>query len=82
MNPYVHYVACRWDYDVTSKDMLKSGKRARVTAPHNGLELLAFPADWGPNDNTGRVADLSPGLMEALGLSTDDTVEVVFPWED
>jgi N-acetylmuramoyl-L-alanine amidase len=82
LNPYVHYVACRWDYSVTSKNMLKSGKRAKVTAPHNSYELLAFPADWGPNQNTGRVADLSPGLMEALGLATDDEVEVIFPWED
>ena len=25
------------------------------------------PADWGPHEDTGRVADLSPGLMEASG---------------
>jgi hypothetical protein len=29
------------------------------------------PADWGPNVNTGRVADLSPALMRDLGLETD-----------
>jgi len=45
----------------------------------NGKEFLAWPADWGPNENTGRVADLSPGLMEALGLNTDDEVEVIYP---
>ena len=37
---------------------------------------MALPADWGPNEKTGRVADLSPGLMEALGIDTDDEVEV------
>lgn len=77
LNPYVHYVACRWDYDVTSKEMLKSGKLALVRA--GGFELKAFPADWGPNENTGRVADLSPSLMDDLGLTTDDEVEVIFP---
>jgi hypothetical protein len=46
-----------------------------------GIELTAFPADWGPNDEaTGRVADLSPGLLADLGLKTDDEVEVIFPY--
>lgn len=78
LNPYVSYVACRWDYNVTSREMLRANK-ALIRA--NGWEILAFPADWGPNENTGRVADLSPSLMEALGLTTDDEVEVIFPYE-
>ena len=41
-----------------------------------GLTLKAFPADWGPNESTGRVADLSPCLMDDLGIKTDDEVEV------
>jgi len=82
LNPYVHYVACRWDYDKTSKEMLRSGKMAKVTAVKTGVELLAFPADWGPNENTGRVADLSPGLLTDLGIGTDDEVEVVYPYEE
>jgi len=83
LNPFVNYIACRWDYAVTSKDMLaNSGQRALVRALGTGREALAFPADWGPNENTGRVADLSPGLCEVLGLETDDEVEVIYPWED
>jgi len=83
LNPYVNYVACRWDYSVTSKDMLAtSGDRAMVRSIDTNISLLAFPADWGPNENTGRVADLSPGLMEALGISTDDEVEVIYPWRE
>ena len=82
LNPYVHYVACRWDYSVTSKDMLKGGEIALVRAPDTGIALTAFPADWGPNENTGRVADLSPGLMQDLGIGTDDVVEVVFPFRE
>jgi N-acetylmuramoyl-L-alanine amidase len=78
LNPYVHYIACRWDYDVTSRDMLKN-EIALVRG--GGIELTAFPADWGPHEDTGRVADLSPGLMYDLGLKTDDEVEVIFPYK-
>ena len=78
LNPYIHYVACRWDYDVTSKERLLNGL-ALVRAVDSGRELTAFPADWGPHEDTGRVADLSPGLMVDLDLTTDDEVEVIFP---
>lgn len=78
LNPYVHYLACRWDYDQTSKaDLLKDV--ALVRAIKTGIALKAFPADWGPNQATGRVADLSPSLMDDLGIATDDEVEVTFP---
>ena len=78
LNPGIMYVACRWDYNVTSKAMLQEPSRqARVRA--KGKEILAWPADWGPHDDTDRVADLSPGLMAALGLTTDDEVEVIYP---
>jgi hypothetical protein len=76
----VYYVACRWDYDVTPKDMLaRKDLKARVRA--GDREFLAWPADWGPNENTGRVADISHALMEALGINTDDVVEVAYPVE-
>lgn len=76
LNPFVHYIACRWDYEATPHEMLLA-KQALVKA--GGVQLKAFPADWGPHEDTGRVADLSPGLMEDLGIQTDDEVEVVFP---
>ena len=57
-----------------------SGQRALVRG--NGWELLAWPADWGPHGDTNRVADLSPGLMENLGITTDDEVEVIYPYEE
>jgi len=78
LDPEVYYVACRWDYSVTPKDMLAdSSLKALVSA--NGQQFLASPADWGPHEGTDRVADISPGLMEALGISTDDEVEVIYP---
>ena len=78
LNPYVHYVACRWDYDVTPKNTLLDGM-AMVKSTKTGIQMKAFPADWGPNQNTGRVADVSPSLMEDLGITTDDEVEVTYP---
>jgi N-acetylmuramoyl-L-alanine amidase len=80
LNPYVPYVACRWDYDETSKEFLLE-HMALVKSLKNGTAIKAFPADWGPNKNTGRVADLSPGLMDYLGIETDDEVEVIFPYD-
>lgn len=82
LDPGVFYLACRWDYDVTSKEMLRdSGQMAKVTAKKTGITRLCHPADWGPHEeNTGRAADLSPALMDSLGISTDDIVEVVYPW--
>lgn len=78
LNTGVFYVACRWDYDVTSKIALANPSvQALVRA--GDKQFLAWPADWGPNENTGRVADLSPALMDALGLDTDDEVEVIYP---
>jgi N-acetylmuramoyl-L-alanine amidase len=78
LDPDVFYVACRWDYNVTPKDML-ADEDTQALVRAGDKEFLAWPADWGPNQNTGRVADLSPGLMAALGLETDDSVEVIYP---
>jgi N-acetylmuramoyl-L-alanine amidase len=78
----VMYVACRWNYDITSKEMLASDRKALVRNLDTGAELTAWPADWGPHEEkTGRAADLSLALMEALDLITDDEVEVIYPWE-
>lgn len=78
LDPNVFYVACRWDYDNTPKDMLRNHTRKALVRTRSE-EFLAFPADWGPHSDTDRVTDLSPGLMDALGLDTDDEVEVIYP---
>lgn len=74
----VFYVACRWDYSKTPKEMLRDQSIKAAVISEKG-SFLAFPADWGPNENTGRVADLSGALMVALDVSTDDEVEVIYP---
>lgn len=78
LNPHIHYVACRWDYNKTPKEMLRA-EVALVKSLEHGTFMTAFPADWGPHQKTGRVADLSPGLMQDLGIETDDEIEVIFP---
>ena len=79
LDPDQLYVACRWDYSITSKEMLASPLQALVIAKRTGRARLALPADWGPHEDTGRVADISPGLMERLGIITDDEVIVIYP---
>src|SRR6516225_9239209 len=79
LDPETYYIAMRWDYDQFSKDVLASDAMAIVRAPTTGKVFLAHPADWGPHTNTGRVADISPGLMVALEVDTDDIVEVKYP---
>jgi uncharacterized protein (TIGR02594 family) len=76
LDPKAHYIAMRWDYKVTLRSWLQANK-VQVTA--NGKTFEAQPVDWGPNLHTGRIADLSPGLAEALGLQTDDTVTITIP---
>ncbi len=78
LNPNVHYIACRWNYHQTPLSWLRKNK-VWVTNPVKHLEADAYPVDWGPNEKTGRIADLSSGLMEHLGLETDDEVIVRIP---
>ena len=81
LDPSEYYVACRWDYSVTPRSMLLEHK-ALIRNPKNGKQFYAFPADWGPREDTGRVADLSPQLLSDLDIETDDVVEVFFPAEE
>jgi len=79
LNPDVPYIAMRWDYEKISKAELLDTV-CLVRAPLSAKSFWALCADWGPNENTGRVADISPGLMDDLGIETDDEVEIiVFP---
>jgi N-acetylmuramoyl-L-alanine amidase len=86
LNPETHYLAVRWDYDSTPKSMLAGDQVALVRNAATGFALTAMPADWGPagpesDHDTGRIADLSPSLMRDLQLTTDDDVEVIYPYQ-
>jgi N-acetylmuramoyl-L-alanine amidase len=83
LNPEVPYVACRWPYTSENKSQWREvllKEMALVEAPSTGKFLKCYPADWGPHEDTKRVADISPGAMEYLGLKTDDSVKVTFPF--
>lgn len=55
---------------------LLAGSPWHVMNPKTGQSVLCSLVDWGPNPNTGRVCDLSPGAARALRLVTDDLVRV------
>lgn len=82
LDPEAAYVACRWPYEKlppAERERWKAHLRrsvARVMSARTGRSIEARPVDWGPNEKTGRVADLSPGLARDLGLKTDDQVIV------
>jgi hypothetical protein len=78
LDPDTNYIACRWDYSAIPKDMLRDQTRKALVRA-KGREVLCYPGDWGPHENTGRVCDLSPAAMSALDVSTDDEVEVIYP---
>lgn len=76
LDPTEFYLAMRWDYDEISKeDLLRT--ICLVRSPDTSRSFWARPSDWGPNTDSGRVCDLSPGLMEALGVETDWQVEII-----
>lgn len=76
LNPDKFYIACRWDYHQFPVSYLLE---TMVTVSANNKSIQAWPADWGPNARTGRIADLSPGLAHALGVGTGSTVSVNIP---
>lgn len=76
LDPEEFFIAMRWDYSEISKtDLLRT--ICIVRSPDTARAYWARPADWGPNENTGRVCDISRGLMTALGVETDDELEIV-----
>src|ERR1700750_2840294 len=62
----VFYVACRWDYQRTPKEMLR-GQTRNALIRENGKEFLAFPAGWDRTKTRIALPDLSPSLLAALG---------------
>jgi hypothetical protein len=63
----VFYVACRWDYQRTPKEMLRDQTRNALVR-ENGKEFLAFPADWGPHEDTHRVARSQSVSVSCVGI--------------
>ena len=80
VTPAQFYIACRWDYDEYPKESLLQ-HMALVRAPSTGLQFAASPADWGPNSNTGRVADISPGQPRTVKVGEPESL-ISPSWEE
>lgn len=74
LDPDKLYIAMRWQYALTPKEVLRRSI-VLVSNPKNDKHAYAIPCDWGPNERTNRVADVSHGVMKFLELETDDIVE-------
>ena len=66
----VFYVACRWDYQRTPNEMLRDQTRNALVR-ENGKEFLALPADWGPHEDTHRVARSQRLCMRGRSPNSD-----------
>lgn len=76
LNPDMLYIAMRWNYVQTPIEVLRNGYV--IVSNSRGDEVHVKPVDWGPNEDTGRICDLSPGALRILGLKTDDIVTCTF----
>jgi N-acetylmuramoyl-L-alanine amidase len=75
LDPKKPYLACRWWETDLKRELLRT-TWAWVENPKTGTRLRARPVDSGPAEWTNRVADLSPGLADALKLKTNDVCRV------
>lgn len=89
-----YYCAMQWPYQTLSRDGefyqahgLQNigaaiewwrGRKILVVSPKTGKGVVVRAADWGPHTNTGRVIDLSKPAFDALGINTDDEVNIAF----
>ena len=78
LNPSAYFCAMRWNYEATPREHLRQIK-VKVTNVKTGESVFVSPVDWGPNVDTGRIIDLSPGVFRVLKLETDSVVEVDVP---
>ncbi len=83
------YCAMRWPYvgenleklpnvDVAAAKAWWTDRRIMVVAEKTGKAVILRAADWGPNVNTGKVLDVSPVALKALGIVTGDVVKIAF----
>jgi len=91
LNPDGYYCAMRWAYTPAqcAKDTNHLGTRLQKCTPRgwlrdnvvsvraNGKTIQVRAVDWGPNGETDRIIDLSPGAAEELGVQTNDEVTVI-----
>ena len=86
LDPDAFYCAMRFAYGSfsgVSGEILTGMTRDEV---RRGLFVISFndkacfsqAADWGPNLDTNRLIDCSPGVLSYIGAQTDSVVDVTF----
>jgi len=86
LNPDAFYCAMRWAYgsfdhvqgEILAGYTAEQIRRSLFRVGFAGKFIYVQAVDWGPNLHTGRLIDLSPGCLQALGIRTDDIVSVDF----
>lgn len=86
LDPSAFYLAMRFAYSSFSgiRGEILSGysrdqiRRGLFKITFKERSIYAQATDWGPNLDTGRFVDLSPGALAVLGANTDDVVNVFF----
>lgn len=78
-----HYIACRWEElgtPLPRKYLRQETTLCSVINPVTGARVDDVrPIDFGPNDSLNRVADISPSVESACGLTTDQTAIIIIP---
>lgn len=76
LDPKQFYCAMRWNYKVTPRHVLRRCEvEISPVKPRGSVTVVsAKPVDWGPHEMTGRIIDVSPAVIQALQLTTDDRV--------
>lgn len=82
LDPDCFYCAVRMKYELITGMPDKEGKAVfqnhlavKVTNPVNRKSVTCSIVDWGPGI-LKRIIDVSPGVMKALDLNTDDSVDI------
>ena len=86
LNPKAFYCAMRFAYgsfggvqgEILPGYSCDQIRRGLFVVTFNGKSIFVQAADWGPNLDTGRLIDCSPGVLNTLGAVTDSVVNVVF----
>lgn len=89
LNPNEFYCAMRFAYGQVdgvqgeilpefTREQIRRGTFIVSSVKDPELCISCQAADWGPNISTGRLIDVSPGVMRVLQLETDDQVTVEF----
>ncbi|MCX6789891.1 MAG: transglutaminase domain-containing protein [Candidatus Gribaldobacteria bacterium] len=73
-----YYMNMRWVYG--SSKTWWFGKKIWIKNPITRKAIVAGILDYGPAENTGRVAGASPEVFKAIGVNNDSVVE--FCWAD